>query len=91
MRADITPLREEHFPELRGVLDAVAREGRYLAFLQAPSVDQAYAFYRGILERDCPHFVALANELMEGTHRQAFRVNGEYFDAFAMGRPGSSS
>jgi hypothetical protein len=33
---DITPLRREHFGELREVLDVVARERLYLAFLQAP-------------------------------------------------------
>jgi RimJ/RimL family protein N-acetyltransferase len=66
MRADIAPLREEHFPELHGVLDAVAREGRYLAFLQAPPAEDAYAFYRSILEQGCPHFVALAGGRVVG-------------------------
>ncbi|RYF17983.1 MAG: GNAT family N-acetyltransferase [Comamonadaceae bacterium] len=160
MKANIAPLREEHFAELREVLDAVAREGRYLAFLEAPPVADAFAFYRSIIERDCPHFVALASErvvgwcdvlpthgesrahvgnlgigllpefrgsgngaalmsaaidrawekgftrieltvrtdnvrakrlyerlgfLVEGTHRRAFLVAGEYFDSFSMG------
>jgi RimJ/RimL family protein N-acetyltransferase len=160
MRADIAPLREEHFPQLREVLDGVAREGRYLAFLQAPPMEEAFAFYRSILDRDCPAVVALANDRVvgwcdvlpahgesrahvgiiglglmpecrgrgvgsalmttaierawakgftrieltvrtdnirarrlyerlgfanEGTLRQAFRVNGEYFDSFFMG------
>jgi ribosomal protein S18 acetylase RimI-like enzyme len=160
MKVDIAPLREEHFAQLRGVLDAVAREGRYLVFLKAPAVEDTLAFYRSIIERDCPHFVALAAErvvgwcdvlpthgesrahvgilgigllpefrgcgngaalmaaaidrawekgftrieltvradnvrakrlyerfefLLEGTHRGAFRVAGEYFDSFSMG------
>jgi putative acetyltransferase len=160
MRAEIARLREEHFAELRVVLDAVAREGRYLAFLQAPPVEEAFAFFRSILERECPHFVALVGGrvvgwcdvlpthgesrahvgilgvgllpefrgcgngaalmtsaidrawekgltrieltvrtdnirarrlyerlgfLVEGTHRRAFRVDGEYFDSFSMG------
>ena len=29
MKTDIAPLQEEHFAELRSVLDAIAREGRY--------------------------------------------------------------
>jgi putative acetyltransferase len=66
MKATIAPLREEHFAELRSVLDAVAREGRYLAFLRAPPIDEAFAFYRGILDRDSPHFVALASDRVVG-------------------------
>lgn len=66
MKAVVAPLREEHFAELRGVLDAVAREGRYLAFLQAPPVEEAFAFYRSILGRDCPHFVALVSGRVVG-------------------------
>lgn len=66
MKTDVAPLREEHFAELRGVLDAVAREGRYLAFLQAPPVEEAFAFYRSILDRDCAHFVALVGGRVVG-------------------------
>lgn len=66
MNADVVPLREEHFAELRGVLDAVAREGRYLAFLQAPPAEEAYAFYRSIIEHHCPGFVALASDRVVG-------------------------
>ncbi|HWI83646.1 GNAT family N-acetyltransferase [Ramlibacter sp.] len=66
MRADIAPLRDEHFSQLREVLDVVAREGRYLAFLQAPPMEEAFAFYRNILERDCPAVVAVANGRVVG-------------------------
>jgi ribosomal protein S18 acetylase RimI-like enzyme len=66
MKADLVPLREEHFAELRSVLDVIAREGRYLVFLQAPPVEEAFAFYRGILERNCPHFVALVSGRVVG-------------------------
>ena len=59
MNPEIVPLQEEHFAQLREVLDAVAREGRYLAFLEAPPVEEAFAFYRSILERGCPAVVAL--------------------------------
>lgn len=66
MRADIAPLRDEHFSQLREVLDAVARESRYLAFLQAPPMEEAFAFYRSILERDCLAVVAVANGRVVG-------------------------
>lgn len=61
MKADISPLREEHFSGLHGVLDAVAREGRYLAFLQAPPPEEAFAFYRNVVARDGTFFVALVS------------------------------
>lgn len=60
MEAQIVPLREEHFSRLREVLDEVAREGRYLAFLRAPAAEETFAFYRGLLARDCPAVVAVA-------------------------------
>ena len=59
MKADVVPLRQQHFAGLRGALDAIAREGRYLAFLQAPPEEEAFAFYRSIMERVCTHFVGV--------------------------------
>lgn len=58
---EIAPLHQDHFAELRDVLDAVSREGRYMAFLQAPPMEAAFAYYQNILESDSPHFVALAD------------------------------
>jgi len=66
MKAEIAPLTEEHFEELRRVLDAIAREGRYLAFLRAPPPEEAFAYYRGILARGSPHFVALSSRRVVG-------------------------
>lgn len=66
MKATIAPLSENHFEQLRAVLDSVAREGRYLALLAAPPAEEAYAFYRGILERGNPHFVALSEGRVVG-------------------------
>jgi putative acetyltransferase len=66
MSAHVAPLREEHFADLREVFDAVARENRYLSFLQAPPLEDAIAYYRSSIERDCPHFVALAEDRVVG-------------------------
>src|SRR3954469_20571821 len=66
MKTDIAPLREEHFLGLHAAFDAVAREKRYLAFLQAPPLEETIAFYRSVLERDCPHFVAVAEGRVVG-------------------------
>jgi putative acetyltransferase len=48
MNLTLEPLRELHFKGLHSVLDAVAREKRFLAFTQAPSEEEAFAFYRAI-------------------------------------------
>jgi len=66
MKAAIAPLAEEHFQGLRAVLDTVAQERRYLAFLSAPPADESYAYYRNILARGSPHFVALVGTRIVG-------------------------
>lgn len=52
MAIEIVKLTESRFEALRQVLDSVAREKRYLVFLEAPPPAQAYAFYRNIVEND---------------------------------------
>lgn len=77
MRFDIVPLAECHFEALHGVLDAVAREKRFLAFTQAPPHEQAIAFYRDILANDLVASVVLVDDELVGwcdvipTHGQA--------------------
>lgn len=66
MSSEIVPLAESHFEGVRLALDAVAREKRYLAFIQAPRPEHAYAFYRNILQNDLCHFVALLNGKVVG-------------------------
>jgi putative acetyltransferase len=55
----IDSLDESHFVSLREALDTVAREKRFLALTEAPPPHEAFAFYRHILARDLPHFVAV--------------------------------
>jgi putative acetyltransferase len=66
MSAEIVPLAESHFEGLRCALDIVAREKRYLAYIQAPPPKQAYAFYRNILTNDLCHYVAFLDGLVVG-------------------------
>jgi RimJ/RimL family protein N-acetyltransferase len=49
MTFKIVPLQESHFTGLREALDVVSREKRYLAFTQAPPLEQCIAFYKSIL------------------------------------------
>jgi len=55
----IVATEERHFVSLHKALDIVAREKRYLAQTQAPPLEQSIAFYRNVLAREFPHFVAV--------------------------------
>ena len=62
----IVPLSEGHFEGLHFAFDSVAREGRFLAFLQAPPKEQTFEYYRNVLRNDHAHFVALQEERVVG-------------------------
>ena len=51
-------MAEEYFAGLHRALDVVAREKRFLAFLQAPPIEESLAFYRHIVDNDLCQFVA---------------------------------
>ena len=55
----ILPTQEAHFRGLHRALDIVAREGRYLAFTQAPPWKTSVNFYRDVLSQDLVQFVAV--------------------------------
>jgi ribosomal protein S18 acetylase RimI-like enzyme len=55
----IVPIAEEHIAGFREALDSVARERRYLWFLEAPSAEDTAAFVRSSVKKGYPHCVAL--------------------------------
>jgi RimJ/RimL family protein N-acetyltransferase len=55
----IRPARLEDIPSLYACLDAVAREERFLAFLEAPAFAQSEAYWTEMIERGCPFEAAL--------------------------------
>lgn len=55
----IVPTAEAHFRGLHRALDIVAREGRYLAFTEAPPWEASLAFYREVIDQDLVQFVAV--------------------------------
>ena len=59
MDARIVPIAEEHAASFRECLDAVAREKRYLAQVEAPPVERVVEFVRGGVASDVAQFVAL--------------------------------
>jgi RimJ/RimL family protein N-acetyltransferase len=66
MNYTIVPTAEPHFSGLFAAIDTVARERKYLAFLQAPAQEKSFAFYRNIVENDLCQFVALEEDKVVG-------------------------
>lgn len=52
MDCEIMRVREEHIPTFHTALDRVARERKYLAFLEAPPMEQFRAFVMNNILRD---------------------------------------
>jgi ribosomal protein S18 acetylase RimI-like enzyme len=59
MSIDIVPMERGHIAGFREVLDGVARERRYLAFLEAPPLARVRRFVLGNLGSCAPQFVAV--------------------------------
>ena len=66
MDLQILPIEEEHIEGFRSVLDAVAKERRYLAFLEAPSLEETRGFVRRNISKGYPQVVALLDEKVVG-------------------------
>jgi RimJ/RimL family protein N-acetyltransferase len=57
---EILPIAQDHIESFHRALDFVARERRYLAFLEAPPFESAQAFVLNNIEHGYPQFVALS-------------------------------
>jgi RimJ/RimL family protein N-acetyltransferase len=57
---------EEHIEGFRAGLDSVARERRYLYFLEAPALKDATKFVLNSIAKRYPHFVALEDDNVIG-------------------------
>lgn len=66
MHHRIEHITEAHIPGFHAALDAVAREKRYLAFTEAPPLDQTRAFVERNLREGNPQFVVLHDEEVVG-------------------------
>jgi RimJ/RimL family protein N-acetyltransferase len=62
----IRPGRAADIPALRMCVDTVARERRYLIFLQAPPLRTARAFWQGIIKERYPLEIALDGRRVVG-------------------------
>ncbi|KJC33643.1 acetyltransferase [Bradyrhizobium sp. LTSP885] len=63
---EIVPIREEYAEGFNRVLGVVARERRYLSFLDAPSIESTRAFIRDNINSGFPQVVALSDDEVVG-------------------------
>jgi len=66
IRYEIMPIAEEHIESFRSAVGSVARERKYLAFLDEPSLEMSRAFVLKNIEGNWPHFVAISNGTVIG-------------------------
>jgi RimJ/RimL family protein N-acetyltransferase len=57
---DIIPIQPSLIESFHRTLDTVAREKRYLAFLEAPPIEQTRKYVLDLIQQGYPQFVALA-------------------------------
>jgi RimJ/RimL family protein N-acetyltransferase len=66
MSIAIAEVREEHIESCHAALDVVAREHKYLAFLEAPPIEASRAFIGTSIAQRHPHCVALEGDRVVG-------------------------
>ena len=66
MILEIMPIAENHIAEFHTVLDTVAREQRFLAFLEAPPLEQVRYFVLSNINEGYPQFVAVIDGQIAG-------------------------
>jgi ribosomal protein S18 acetylase RimI-like enzyme len=57
---EIVPITQDHIEGFHRALDFVAREGRYLAFVEGPPLENTRAFVLDHIQRGHPQFVAVS-------------------------------
>jgi RimJ/RimL family protein N-acetyltransferase len=62
----IAPIAESHTESYRACLDAVARERKFLALVEAPPLEQMRAFVKANVDGDAVQFVALDGDRVVG-------------------------
>jgi RimJ/RimL family protein N-acetyltransferase len=62
----IAPIAEEHIDGFRAAVDSVARELKYLAFLEAPPPPEVRKFVLHNIAEHVPQFVAIEDERVVG-------------------------
>lgn len=66
MTFDVLPMTEAHVPGLWAALDAVARERRFLAMVEAPPIADLAKFVRANIAKNSSQFVAVTENRIVG-------------------------
>lgn len=66
MKFEIIPITEEHIEGFWTAVDNVARERKYLAFLEGPPISMTKDFVLQNIRGNWPHFVAVKDEKIIG-------------------------
>jgi hypothetical protein len=73
---EIVPIAQGHIEGFHRALDIVARERRYLAFLEAPPIEATRAFVLDNIKRGHPQFVAVTADEVVGRCDVTLRDRG---------------
>jgi ribosomal protein S18 acetylase RimI-like enzyme len=82
---EIIPMTPEHIDGFHRTLDFIARERRYLAFLEAPPLESTRAFVLDLIKRGCPQYVVLAEGEVVGWCDLTPKDRPVYAHAFVLG------
>jgi RimJ/RimL family protein N-acetyltransferase len=63
---EIIPINEEHIQGFWSAVDSVARECKYLAFLEGPPINTTRDFVLENIEDNWPHFIAVCDDRVIG-------------------------
>jgi len=83
MDYQIIPITLEHVKGFHAAVDSVARERKFLAFLEGPPLQMSYDFVKENIEGGWPQVVAISNNKVIGwcdissLHRQSYAHCGE--------------
>jgi hypothetical protein len=79
MSYDIIPIAPGHIASFHDALDAIIRESRMYAFLEAPPLGQLTEFVNGVLRDNDPQFVAISEHLLiDGVFRDSYLMSVLY-------------
>jgi RimJ/RimL family protein N-acetyltransferase len=66
MTIEVRPIREDDIESFHATVDAVARERKFIARLEAPPIEQVRAFIQRNIEKGYPQFVAVSDRQVVG-------------------------
>ncbi|MBA3535201.1 MAG: GNAT family N-acetyltransferase [Tatlockia sp.] len=66
MEFEIIPIEEKHIVDFWSAVDSVARERKFLAFLEGPAIESTREFVLEHIRDDWPQVVAIANDKLVG-------------------------